>query len=152
MALSETIAFDPLASGGAARRNRTMVVVYGLLALFAAYYLLPLGVIVLNSFRNLDEIARGGLIGLPHSFSTQYWATAWSTFCVNAFCKGISPFFFNSLWMTIPATISGSPGPNRASATAIWGVKTTAAGASKSKRWEDRRREGNRRRASSQNS
>ena len=105
MALSETIAFDPLASGGAARRNRTMIVVYCLLALFAAYYLLPLGVIVLNSFRDLDEIARGGLIGLPHSFSTQYWVTAWSTFCVNAFCKGISPFFFNSLWMTIPATI-----------------------------------------------
>ena len=105
MALSETIAFDPLSSGGAARRNRAMFVVYVLLTLFAAYYLLPLGVIVLNSFRDLDEIARGGLIGLPHSFSTQYFATAWSTFCVQAMCKGIAPFFFNSLWMTIPATI-----------------------------------------------
>jgi glucose/mannose transport system permease protein len=105
MALSETIAFDPLASGGATRRTRAMFVVYGLLTLFAAYYLLPLGVIVLNSFRDLDEIARGGLLGLPHSFSTQYWQSAWSTFCVNAFCKGIQPFFFNSLLMTIPATI-----------------------------------------------
>jgi glucose/mannose transport system permease protein len=105
MAISETIAFDPLASGGAARRTRAMVIVYGLLALFAAYYLLPLGVIVLNSFRDLDEIARSGLIGLPHSFSTQYWSSAWSTFCVNAICKGIKPFFFNSLLMTIPATI-----------------------------------------------
>jgi glucose/mannose transport system permease protein len=102
---STTTAFDPLASGGATRRNRTMLVVYGLLTLFAAYYLLPLGVIVLNSFRDLDEIARGGLIGFPRSFSTQYWETAWSTFCVNAFCKGIQPFFFNSLLMTIPATI-----------------------------------------------
>jgi glucose/mannose transport system permease protein len=105
MASTDASAFDPLASGGAARRKRTMLLVYGLLTLFAAYYLLPLGVIVLNSFRDLDEIARGGLIGLPRSFSTQYWGTAWSTFCVNALCKGIQPFFFNSLLMTIPATI-----------------------------------------------
>ena len=105
MALSETIAFDPLASGGTARRTRAMAVVYVLLTLFAAYYLLPLGVIVLNSFRDLDEISHGGLIGFPHSFSTQYFETAWSTFCVQAMCKGIAPFFFNSLWMTIPATI-----------------------------------------------
>jgi len=105
MAISDPIAFDPLASGGGARRNRAMVVVYGLLTLFAAYYLLPLGVIVLNSFRDMDEIARGGLIGLPHSLSTQYWSMAWSSFCVSAFCKGIQPFFFNSLLMTVPATI-----------------------------------------------
>jgi len=105
MALSETIAFDPLSSGGTARRNRAMVVVYVLLTLFAAYYLLPLGVMILNSFRDIDEIARGGLIGFPHSFSTQYFETAWGTFCVQAMCKGIAPFFFNSLWMTIPATI-----------------------------------------------
>jgi glucose/mannose transport system permease protein len=105
MAVSEVIAFDPLAAGGAARRGRAMVVVYILLTLFAAYYVLPLGVVVLNSFRDIDEIARGGLIGLPHSFSTQYFATAWSTFCVQAMCKGIAPFFYNSLWMTIPATI-----------------------------------------------
>jgi glucose/mannose transport system permease protein len=105
MALDDAVAFDPLSAGGTARRSRAMVVVYVLLTLFAAYYLLPLGVIVLNSFRDLDEIARGGLIGLPHSFSTQHWSTAWSTFCVNAFCKGIQPFFFNSLLMTIPATI-----------------------------------------------
>ena len=105
MAVSETIAFDPLASGGAARRTRAMFVVYALLFLFSAYYLLPLGVIVLNSFRDLGEIQRGGLIGFPGSFSTQYWQAAWSTFCVQAMCKGIAPFFFNSLWMTIPATI-----------------------------------------------
>ena len=79
MAASQTIAFDPLASGGAARRTRAMFVVYGLLLLFAAYYLLPLGVIVLNSFRDLGEIQRSGLIGFPRSFSTQYWETAWSS-------------------------------------------------------------------------
>ena len=39
-----------------------------LLGLFAAYYLLPLVVVILNSFRELPEIAANGLIALPHSF------------------------------------------------------------------------------------
>ena len=99
------VAFDPLASGSAWQRRRSLTVVYLLLTAFAFYYLLPLGVIVLNSFRDLGEIARGGLIGLPHSFSAQHWAKAWSTFCVNGLCKGVEPFFYNSLLMTIPATI-----------------------------------------------
>ena len=104
-AVPELIGFDPLAAGSAWRRRRSMVVVYVLLTLFAAYYLLPLGVIVLNSFRDLAEIARGGLIGLPHSFSTAAWVKAWNSHCVNGLCKGVAPFFYNSLWMTVPATI-----------------------------------------------
>jgi glucose/mannose transport system permease protein len=102
---SEIATFDPLATGGARSRRRSLAVVYGLLTLFAGYSLLPLAVIVLNSFRDLGEIARGGLIGLPHSFSTEYWGQAWSTFCVNGLCRGVAPFFFNSLWMAIPATV-----------------------------------------------
>jgi glucose/mannose transport system permease protein len=102
---SETLGFDPLAAGSPWRRRRSMGLVYLLLTIFCAYYLLPLGVIVLNSFRDLAEISRGGLIGLPHSFSFDAWGKAWSTFCVNGLCKGVSPFFFNSLWMAIPATI-----------------------------------------------
>jgi len=104
-AIPDAVAFDPLATGGAWRRRRSMAVVYLLLTAFAAYYLLPLGVIVLNSFRDLGEIARGGLIGLPHSFSLDHWAKAWNSFCVNGLCKGVEPFFYNSLKMAIPATI-----------------------------------------------
>ena len=93
---------SPAAARGSAAD--AMAVVYVLLALFCVYYLLPLTVIVFNSFRDLKEIARGGLIGLPHSFSTDHWVRAWSTHCVNGLCKGISPYFFNSLWMAVPAT------------------------------------------------
>jgi glucose/mannose transport system permease protein len=97
--------FDPLATGSTWQRRRSLAVVYGLLSLFAAYYILPLGVIVLNSFRDMTEISRAGLIGLPHSFSLDHWAKAWGSFCINGACKGIAPFFYNSLWMAIPATI-----------------------------------------------
>jgi len=97
--------YDPLASSGAFRRYSAKFLIYGTLILFAAYYLLPLLVIVLNSFRELSEISKDGLIGIPKSFSLEYWPMAWSSFCVGGTCKGIAPNFYNSLYMTIPATI-----------------------------------------------
>ena len=37
-----TLAYDPLATAGTWRRNRAKFFIYGILGLFAAYYLLPL--------------------------------------------------------------------------------------------------------------
>jgi len=99
------VGFDPLSTASAWQRRRALVVVYGLLTLFALCYLLPLGVVVLNSFREMTEISRAGLIGLPHSFSFEYWGQAWSRHCINGACKRIAPFFVNSLKMAIPATL-----------------------------------------------
>ena len=103
--MSESAGYDPLASAGAWRRLRAKTGVYAVLILFAAFYLLPLGVIILNSFRDLPEIAANGLIALPRSFSFKGWSEAWSTYCVGGTCAGVKGNFFNSLKMTIPATI-----------------------------------------------
>ena len=81
------------------------VAVYAFLGVFALIYLLPLFVIVANSFRELPEIARNGLIAFPHSFSFKAWPQAWAHYCVAGTCEGIKRNFFNSLTMTIPATI-----------------------------------------------
>jgi glucose/mannose transport system permease protein len=97
--------YDPLATSGAWSRARANVIVYGLLTVFAAWYLLPLLVVVLNSFRDLPEIAANGLIALPRSFALKGWIAAWSTYCVGGTCAGIHGQFVNSLKMTIPATI-----------------------------------------------
>jgi glucose/mannose transport system permease protein len=103
--VADAAAYDPLGAAGTWRRNRAKLVVYVLLSLFALYYLLPLGVVVLNSFRDLPDISRNGLISLPHSFSLEYWAAAWNQFCVGGTCKGVEPFFINSVVMAVPATI-----------------------------------------------
>lgn len=79
--------------------------VYGFLAIFAAIYLLPLAVVVANSFRSLPEIAHNGLIAFPRSLSLNAWPQAWAHFCVSGACEGIHKNFYNSLLMTIPATI-----------------------------------------------
>ena len=97
--------YDPFATSGRGARVRAGVTVYGLLTLFAAWYLLPLVVVVLNSFRDLPEIAQNGLIAFPRSFALKGWADAWSTYCVGGTCTGIQGQFYNSLIMTIPATI-----------------------------------------------
>ena len=104
-ATAARIEFDPLATGGGRRAARARLAIYVVLSLFALYYLLPLGVILLNSFRALAGISQGGLIGLPRSFSLAHWATAWSSFCIAGACNGIAPFFANSLMMVIPATL-----------------------------------------------
>ena len=103
--MSESAAYDPLGSSGTWQRNRVKLVIYGLLILFALIYMLPLWVAIVNSFRDLGDISRNGLIAFPHSFSFNYWTSAWSSFCVGGTCEGIQPFFFNSVAMVVPATI-----------------------------------------------
>ena len=97
--------YDPLATSGTGRRLTSRVIVHLILALFAAWYLLPLAVVILNSFRQLPEIAANGLIAFPRSFDWKGWGIAWDSYCVGGTCAGIKGQFLNSLLMTIPATI-----------------------------------------------
>jgi glucose/mannose transport system permease protein len=105
MAEATLTAYDPLATSGTWRRSRAKLGVYIVLGLFAVYYLLPLVVVILNSFRSLPEIAENGLIAFPKSFSFHAWDEAWDSFCVGGTCAGMKGNFYNSLMMTIPATI-----------------------------------------------
>lgn len=96
---------DPEAAVARGRRLRTRIVIYGVLTLFAVFYLLPLVVVILNSFRQLPEIAANGLIAWPESFTFDAWVAAWSSYCVGGTCAGMRGNFYNSLLMTVPATI-----------------------------------------------
>jgi glucose/mannose transport system permease protein len=101
----DTTAYDPLGAAGTWHRHRAKLVVYALLVLFALYYVVPLAIVILNSFRSLPDFSRNGLISLPQSFSLDYWSLAWSKFCIGGSCNGVQPFFFNSVAMVVPATI-----------------------------------------------
>jgi glucose/mannose transport system permease protein len=96
---------DPEARAARRRFVLTRVAIYGLLGVFAVVYLVPLFVVIFNSFRPLPEIAESGLIAFPRSFRLDAWGEAWSSFCIGGTCEGMRRNFFNSLWMTIPATI-----------------------------------------------
>jgi glucose/mannose transport system permease protein len=98
-------AADPEAAVASRRRLTARVIIYGLLVIFALIYVVPLIVVVMNSFRDQPEIARNGLIAFPKSFQIDAWWKAWDTYCLGGTCEGMKRYFYNSLWMTIPATV-----------------------------------------------
>jgi glucose/mannose transport system permease protein len=81
------------------------ILVYLVVWLIAAAYLVPFAVVVLNSLRTAEEIAQTSMIGWPQHWAFANYLTAWSDFCVAQTCAGIRPYMLNSALVTVPATI-----------------------------------------------
>lgn len=81
----------------------TRVLIYSALLLFAIYYLLPLYVMLVNSFKPLEEIRQGGMLSLPQQWTIEPWLSAWSTAQIGVQPTGLKPFFINSILMVVPA-------------------------------------------------
>ncbi|MDB2412782.1 carbohydrate ABC transporter permease [Litoricolaceae bacterium] len=82
---------------------RTML--YLLLLVFALFYLVPLYVMLVNSFKELDEIRAGAMLALPGNFTLSSWQSAWSSAQVGVSPTGLKPYFVNSIAMVIPAVL-----------------------------------------------
>ena len=81
------------------------VIVYAALIALALLFLVPLGVVIVNSLRSNQEIAATSLIDWPTQVVFSNYAQAWNKFCMAEHCWGIEPYMLNSLTLTIPATI-----------------------------------------------
>lgn len=110
MATAPTSAVITASTGALTPAGRTKLTVhlprillYVILALFCLYYLLPLYVMVVNSFKPLSEITSGGMMSLPGDWTTAPWRSAWSTAQVGVDATGLRPYFMNSLIMVVPA-------------------------------------------------
>lgn len=90
-------------SAGSARTAR--VVIYSLLAILAAVYLLPLYVMLTTSFKSLAEIRGGDMLALPRDPSLDSWFKAWGEACIGVTCEGIKGYFWNSTKMVVPAVL-----------------------------------------------
>lgn len=83
------------------------VVLYTTLIVFAVFYLLPLFVMLVTSFKSLEEIRQGNMLALPLQWTIEPWLKAWGTACVGLTCEGLNGYFWNSIKMVVPAvTIS----------------------------------------------
>ena len=60
---------------------------------------------LVNSVKPLDEIRGGAMLSLPQTFTTAPWASAWSTAQNGVQPTGLSPYFWNSIKMVIPAVV-----------------------------------------------
>lgn len=76
---------------------------YLVLALFMAFYLLPLYVMLANSFKPLAEIHAGGLLTSPEDWTVAPWLAAWSSAAIGVEATGLKPYFLNSAVMVIAA-------------------------------------------------
>lgn len=81
----------------------TRALIYTALLFFAFYYLLPLYVMLVNSFKPLEEIRQGGMLNLPQQWTIAPWLSAWSSAQIGVQPTGLKPFFINSIMMVVPA-------------------------------------------------
>ncbi len=79
--------------------------VYAFLLFAAAFFLLPLYVMLTTSFKSMEEIRLGQIFALPSSASLDAWRAAWSEACTGVSCEGIRGGFWNSVAITVPSVI-----------------------------------------------
>jgi glucose/mannose transport system permease protein len=90
------------------------LLVYLTLLAATVFFLSPMYVMLVTSFKNAEEIRAGNLLALPGALDFSAWRSAWSTACTGVDCNGLQPFFWNSVTMAVPAVIIST----------IWGAVT----------------------------
>jgi len=85
--------------------SRRNILLYGTLIVIAAYYLLPLDVMVVTSLKGMPEIRLGNIFAPPVEITFQPWVKAWAEACTGLNCDGLSRGFWNSVRITVPSVI-----------------------------------------------
>ncbi len=89
------------------RRARALtlerMLLYAVLLFLALLFLLPVYVMVANSFKPLAEIRGGDLMALPAAWTIEPWLSAWSTAQIGVQPTGLRPYFVNSFLLVVPA-------------------------------------------------
>ena len=104
-------AATPRVTAASSQRRRfgfrwTRVVIYALLAFFTVFYLLPVYVVVADSFKTLREVNTTSIWQPPSSIDFGAWASALTPPLVGS--GGIGAGLVNSVIMTVPAVVISS--------------------------------------------
>ena len=78
---------------------------YALLISAAAFFLVPLYVMISTSLKPMVEIRLGNLFALPTHATAAAWVDAWSSACTGLDCNGIQVGFWNSVKIVLPSTV-----------------------------------------------
>ena len=78
---------------------------YAVLLVAALFFLAPFYVMLVTSFKDAAQIRGGNLLSLPTSLNFEAWGLAWSSACTGVDCRGLQPYFWNSVTMAIPAVL-----------------------------------------------
>lgn len=103
-------ALPPSPSSGRLRRRKgpgrwARAGLWALLLAAAAFFALPLYVMLVTSLKGMDEIRQGGLLDWPLQPSLEAWRLAWSAACTGTGCGGVRVGFWNSVAIVLPSTV-----------------------------------------------
>src|SRR5690606_38968102 len=62
-------------------------------------------VMVTTSLKGLPEIRLGNIFAPPVEITFEPWVKAWTSACTGLNCTGLAPGFWNSVQITLPATV-----------------------------------------------
>ncbi len=79
--------------------------IYAFLIVSALFFMMPLYIMLVTSFKPMEEIRLGNIFAWPVSFTVEPWVTAWTSACTGVACEGIRGGFWNSVWIVVPSTI-----------------------------------------------
>ena len=88
-------------------------ILFIILGIFALYYITPLYVMIVTSFKTMDEIRQGNIFYLPDTLYFEPWLEAWrgqlvnttSGLAVDAGNVYLKTYFWNSVKLVIPAVL-----------------------------------------------
>ncbi|HHY50110.1 MAG TPA: carbohydrate ABC transporter permease [Alphaproteobacteria bacterium] len=94
------------------------------LTICAAFFCVPLYVIIVTSFKTMEQIRVGEIFSLPMPFTWEAWWSAWDNACSGIRCDGLKMGFWNSVAILIPSLVlSISLSAVTGYALALWNVK-----------------------------
>jgi glucose/mannose transport system permease protein len=94
----------------AARRRRrpvrgSSIAIFAFLLMCAAFVAIPLYVVVVTSFKPIEEITLGRIFALPVRWTFEPWNYAWNRLCTGLACDGIKTGFVNSVQILVPSLV-----------------------------------------------
>jgi glucose/mannose transport system permease protein len=93
---------------GALRRKRirgSSIAILVFLTMCAAFVALPLYVVIVTSFKTMEQIALGEVFALPTTWTIEPWKEAWSEVCAGMTCEGVQAGFWTSMKILFPSLI-----------------------------------------------
>ena len=91
-----------LARPGAPRRRRPRVLLYAFMIALAAFFILPMYMLLITALKSFDQVSLSRMWDLPTSFSLESFNRAWNG---GEGVIGMKGSFLNSVVMVVPATV-----------------------------------------------
>lgn len=87
------------------RISGSSITIMVFLTMCAAFVSVPLYVVIVTSFKTMDQIALGDVFALPTTWTIEPWIAAWSEVCAGMTCEGVSHGFWTSMKILFPSLI-----------------------------------------------